>query len=646
MTNALFAALSGLRAAETSLDVIGNNVANANTVGYRGSRVNFGDLLSLTISNGSAPSGTVGGRNPLQVGLGVGVRGIDMLTNAGALLATGRSLDLALFGNGYFAVSDGQRNLFTRAGTFGFDANGTLVEAGTGFVVQSVLGGSIVVPPTAISPPQATSSVAVSGNLSSVVGGPLPKILSTGNPFHTGTAATVTGTASGPFSFGNGDTFLVSVDGDAPQTVVLTAAAFTAIGANIANASASEVAQVINAQANGFTAVDVGGAIELRSLTLGEDSLLDVDDGVGSPATTLGLSTSLAVGTETTATAATDLNDLVTNQTDYVVGDMIHVSGIHADGTAYSADFVYGTDGTTLGDLRDFVANLVPEAAVTIEADGSLRLTSSTPGVSSLTLALQDGPGNVGGTNFGLHGVTTTQAGTDPDEVTSGITIYDASGQSHVLTLTFRRVDAQTWDLFVSIPAGEGTVLDGEVRQIVFNSDGSLSSFGGPGVGDPDVEIQFASGTETISLGLGTPGSLDGITQFGGPSNAQPMSQDGYGAGVLSDIGVLSDGTVQAFFTNGQKQSFGQIVIASFANPAGLLREGNSMFAESANSGSPQLGPAGGPGGTIQAGVLENSNIDLAEEFVRLIEAQRGFQANARMIQTSRDILLSLLNTI
>jgi flagellar hook protein FlgE len=646
MTNALFAALSGLRASESSLDVIGNNVANANTVGYRGGRVNFGDLLSLTLSNGSAPTGLAGGRNPIQIGLGVGVRGIDMMTAAGAFLATGRSLDLALFGNGFFVVSDGQRNLFTRAGTFGFDANGTLVESGTGFVAQSVLGGSIVVPPNAISPPNATSSVSVSGNLSSVVGGPLPEILSTSNPFHTGTAATVTGTATGPFSFGDGDTFLVSVDGNAPQTIVLTAAAFTAIGANIANATASEVAQVINAQASGFSAVDVGGAIELRSLTLGENSLLDVDDGVGSPASALGLSASLVVGTETTATSATDLNDLVSNQADYVVGDMIHVSGTHEDGTTFSDDFVYGTDGTTLGDLRDFVAGLVPEAAVTIEADGSLLLTSNTPGESSLSLSLQDLSGNVGSTNFGLHALTTTQEGTGPDEVTSGITIYDASGQSHVLTLTFQRVDDTTWDLFVSIPPGSGTILDGEVRQIRFNPDGSLSSVGGPGVGDPDVEIQFASGTETISLGLGTPGALDGLTQFGGPSTAQAMSQDGYGAGVLSDVAVLSDGTVQAFFTNGQKQSFGQLAIASFANPAGLLREGNTMFAESSNSGAPQLGPAGGPGGTIQAGVLENSNVDLAEEFVRLIEAQRGYTANARIIQTSREILLSLLNAI
>jgi len=192
MGSSLFTGLSGLRSFETYLDVVGNNIANSNTVGFRSSRVSFGDLLSIT-SPGASPTSAIGGRNPRQVGLGVGVKSIDLNTTSGSLLASDRNLDLTVFGPGMFVVNDGAQNLFTRAGSFGFDADGTLVDLGTGFRVQSAAGTSIVVPPNTLAPAQETNSVTLKGNLPATVNGPLPEILKTFNPFQTGTAATVSG---------------------------------------------------------------------------------------------------------------------------------------------------------------------------------------------------------------------------------------------------------------------------------------------------------------------------------------------------------------------------------------------------------------------------------------------------------------------
>lgn len=646
MSTSLFTGLSGLRSYETYLDVIGNNISNANTTGFRGSRVTFGDLLSITTSPASAPTATLGGKNPTQVGLGVGVKSVDMNTNAGSLVATDRNLDLTIFGAGFFVLNDGAQNVYTRAGTFGFDANGTLVELGSGFRVQSAAGQSIVVEPNSIAPPKATTQIDVKGNLPATVTGPLEEILTSNNPFQTGTGATVTGTAAEPFAFTAGDSFSVSVDGGVVQTITFAASDFTAIGANIASATAAEVAQVINTQLAGATASASSGSLVITSDTIGSASKLKITDVSGSPAFTLGLSTILTEGTETAATGSLDLNDLVTTQIDYVNGDGIEVRGSDMNGDEFGGTFIYGVDGTTLEDLRAYIANLVPDATVTIDVEGNMVLTGNTPGESEYSLTLEDPPGNTGSSDFNATAFVVTQDGTPPDSVNTAITIYDKNGEPHVVSLTFEREDAASWKLTASLPDADGTLLDNEVGNIRFDQDGSLIADGGPGDEDLNIEIQFAIGQQDITLNLGSLGGIDGLTQFGGPATAQATNQDGFGAGTLTDVLVSQDGSVLGVFTNGQTQNYGQIGVASFANPGGLRRDGSNMFSATTNSGVPLISNGGGPGGFIQAGVLETSNVDLAEEFVRLIEAQRGYQASARIIRASEELLQSLLQNI
>jgi len=178
MLRSLFAAISGIRGQQAKLDTIGNNIANASTTGFKASRVRFQDMLSQTLRVGSGPSNGRAGTNPSQVGLGMSIAGIDTLHTQGSLQATGRLTDLAVQGSGFFVMSDGQRNLYTRDGAFSISKDNELVNASTGMKVMGwrADAAGVVNSQGAISPlsiplgaqvlTQATTRVDFTGNLS------------------------------------------------------------------------------------------------------------------------------------------------------------------------------------------------------------------------------------------------------------------------------------------------------------------------------------------------------------------------------------------------------------------------------------------------------------------------------------------------
>ncbi len=133
MLRSLFSGVSGLRNHQTRMDVIGNNIANVNTVAYKTSQVNFKDIFSQTVRGASAPADNRGGTNPLQVGLGVSIANISVNHTQGSLQSTGKLTDLAVEGDGYFVIADGENRYYTRAGNFEIDANGYLVSATNGY---------------------------------------------------------------------------------------------------------------------------------------------------------------------------------------------------------------------------------------------------------------------------------------------------------------------------------------------------------------------------------------------------------------------------------------------------------------------------------------------------------------------------------
>jgi flagellar hook protein FlgE len=649
MSGALTSALSGLRVHQFYLDVIGNNLANSSTTGYYRSRVTFADVMSQTYSNGSAPTSTIGGVNPKQIGLGVTVHSVDIRNDQGVLNATGRPFDLAVQGDGFFVLNTGTQNLYSRAGGFGIDKDDFLVDPGTGFRVRSASGQDIRLPIDTLLPAKETGTIHLGGNLPAKVGGPFAEVLTTASAFQGGTHAVVGGTATGPFALTDGDTLDVTVDDGVTQTITFRAADFTALGSNIATASATDVATVMQAQLTGATVDGSSGSLVVTSDRTGEVSGLKVDDGTGSPAALLGLSTTLVNGVSSPATAATALNDLADNVVDYQNGDRIDVAGTNAAGQPFAGTFVYGTDGTTLGDLRDFVDNLVSDATVAIDASGNLVVTADDTGVATLGVTLTDDVANAGQTNFSLHGFTETTAGTDPDQARTSLDVYDTRGLSHTLTLTFTRVDDAQWNVAATTDDANDLVVDGVVQGVRFNEDGSFAAVTGSGSGDANLQITFdgLTAAQTIALNVGTSGQLDGVTQLGETTSLNARSQDGYATGELVSMSVNSDGSIVGAYSNGQSQVLDQIALAVFSNAGGLLRVGSTMFQESTNSGLAQIQTAGGGRpGQIVGGSLEASNVDVAEEFVKLIEAQRGFEANARVIRVTDQLLQDLTQII
>ena len=191
MSSALSSGVTGLQAHQKMLDIAGNNLANVNTTAFKSSRITFSELLSETIKKASQPSSTIGGTNPQQLGSGVGVSNISQNMTQGSIVTTGNPLDMAIEGEGFFVVSSGTQDLYTRAGAFSVDANSNLVDAATGYIVQrygsigeadgfQIPGDSnIKIPYDVGMPASATTEITLAGNLSadSVLDAPQTNVL-------------------------------------------------------------------------------------------------------------------------------------------------------------------------------------------------------------------------------------------------------------------------------------------------------------------------------------------------------------------------------------------------------------------------------------------------------------------------------------
>lgn len=200
------------------------------------------------------------------------------------------------------------------------------------------------------------------------------------------------------------------------------------------------------------------------------------------------------------------------------------------------------------------------------------------------------------------------------------VTVYDRLGTPRELELAFTK-SAAGW----SVAASDGAATVGSTP-LTFDAGGNLTAPTSLTVGGVAVDISS-------------------LTGFAGIESVKADGQDGRAAGTLQSFSVGADGSITGVFSNGEKQVLGRVATASFTNPAGLAKTGGSMFATTANSGDPEVGAAGTGGrGSLAAGALEMSNVDLSSEFTNLIVAQRGFQASSRIITTSDEVLQELVN--
>jgi len=562
MSFALSAGVTGLQTHQRMLDVTGNNLANVNTTAYKSNRIVFSELLSRTIKKASQPTSGVGGTNPQQIGSGVSVGAINPNLTQGNIVKTGNPLDCAIEGEGYFTLSNGSQNVYTRAGSFGVDANSVLVDPSTGYRLQrigstgekagfQITGDSnIHVPYDAAMPAQATSEISVSGNLSA-------------------------------------DASL-----DDPQTQIIN----------------SDISYTFN---NGETATASTEIDQLDQFSGGSEA-----DG------------QLSVGETGTIT----------------------IEGYNQDGSGFAGGLSFTVDDTTT--LGDFVTHLndnVLDSATASVSNGKIVIQDNNSGYSKLDMKLTytdtgtlDMPGYFQISKVGGEELKNVD-----------ISIYDSQGGKHTLAATFVRTGTpNTWDMVLKEINGDIENIDIDQRRIeniTFDeSDGTYAGIVGGDENEFTITFSYAPGSpQTIDIGLGTIGKLDGLTQFAGDSTAVAQGQDGYEAGRLSAVSINNEGIVIGEFSNGIKKDIATMRIGLFQNVLGLENIGNGYFVPSANSGEAIATQAlNGGAGRIHSSSLEKSNTDVATEFVNMIQAQNGFQANARSIKVASEVLRELSNLI
>jgi flagellar hook protein FlgE len=220
------------------------------------------------------------------------------------------------------------------------------------------------------------------------------------------------------------------------------------------------------------------------------------------------------------------------------------------------------------------------------------------------------------------------------DILTLGQTVYDASGAAHPLTITLTGDGAGNYRAAVRDANDPGgTFADGGATLAFDPTTGRLT-------GTPVTDaVVLPDGVTTVTI------DFSSMTRFGGPKSANVKSADGYPAGSLQGFQISGDGSVTGVFSNGQKTLMAKVALAGFNNPMGLEKAGNSTYRSTTNSGNPQINvPGSGGVGTLLGGAVEMSNVDLAGEFTNLIIAQRGFQANSRVITTSDQMLQDLVD--
>ncbi|MBN1556131.1 MAG: flagellar hook-basal body complex protein [Phycisphaerae bacterium] len=694
MSNALLSGVTGLTAHQKMIDVAGNNLANVNTTAYKSSRVTFAEMLSETLQDASAPTANLGGTNPMQAGSGVKVGSIDRDMSQGSLVFTGNPLDVAIEGAGYFVLNDGLGDRYTRVGQFAVDADYYLVDPTTGYRVQRVgsegtaegfqdpTSNDIRIPYDIALPAQETSTISFAGNLSANKDEPTKNLLTSDVKY----VLTDGSIASYPSELAD-----LSQAGNLTNDDTIHIEGTTKSGNAVDfyyryNDGTGRPERLVFDTGNSVTSLAAGTAF----LTNTDGALardLDFNFGVNTITVTIPAATTwtaaqfkaafdaaaLLAGTTYTANyAATPGNQMVIEEAapgvtantfilDDAAGAIKWGLGAADDelvGAVQDYHYWDGVDAAATGDDMDTFLEHISRAfdedgestSTAKIVNGVMRLEDDDAGyslayISGMTFADEDGSGS------------TFTCPSQFDIITAGggfekpvnVEVFDEQGNSYTLAGAFVRTNtANVWDFVVKSIGGDTQVIDRRCQGIKFQVDGSFGEM--QGTDSMSITLAYPSNVgvfKTITLDMGTLGEMDGLTQFGGSSTAATSGQDGYAAGWLSTLSVSSEGTLVGVFTNGVRRDVAALKIATFQNSAGLKAIGGNYFSPTANSGDPVPNKATeGSAGVCNGGAIEKSNVEVAEEFVKLIEAQNGYQASARTIKVANEMLQELTNLI
>ena len=700
MLRSMYSGITGLRNFQDQLDVVANNIANVNTIGFKGSRVTFQTTLFQTLNAGNAPQNMLGGTNPMQIGLGSRIASIDQIMTQGSPMSTGKATDMMIQGEGFFILSDGVGQYYTRAGNFTRDYNGFFVDPASGMKLQGWTArltqdgqrvvdtndpiGDIQISAGQVLPANQTSFVRLAHNLNAAAGLQdttivVKSALGENIPVRFSFKRDLTNLNQNAYKWEAeilGSDFNFSV--------------FNSTSGPLASSNTMNGRVVLDDNGNVISWVnyDVGE----NALSDTKISIFDVNGNVvGTNGETVTVTTNAGNATLTGSIRVT--NNITGEQVaydpenieiDFTTSGQVTFNLIDSDGNPLT--FTESFDNTVEG-FNNLLSSGITSSDYTLTG---LRLTGGNSGDTINTGTYNDlksireviQPPSGGSLRLTDLNNPTNFAEAEyinPKVSTSSI-VYDSLGNAYNVYLNFTKIDANTWHWKAELADGtpvykttaEGQMLNDPAEGVIaFDANGNIAA--------TQWRIDSATGIIDQTVGDGNDGSagfwfdpaqagaalnpavdpasaaaagpvlvsmnFQEVSQFAAPNSIAVTEQDGNAQGTLESFAINTNGQIIGSFTNGLTSILGQVALATFNNPEGLLAVGNSMYAMSSNSGLPQIGISGvGGRGTINPGALEMSNVDLAEEFTNMIIAQRGFQANSRSITTADQILNELVN--
>lgn len=628
MAGAITIATTGLSASQKQMDVIGNNLANSSTLGFKAGNTYFAAVLNQSLA----------GSGELTVGQGVEVSSIATQFSQGSFETTSNATDMAIDGEGFFMVQDKDGAIYyTRAGNFHVDRDSYLVDANgykvIGFNVSAESSNASIVQQlepirlgNASSEPNATEIISVGVNLDSTedygqsfnvsqnvfdsLGGLNSlsiNFLKTEVPNTWGFEAALT-TAQGVTLLSDTDDMaacglIFDASGNVESMYKGNVGTLAGVGATAGTAGAVTITNAAAVTANTTT-----GIVFTKSTTSGLWNLTTADGYASAEATDAGGVMSVDLNGDGSADLSIPLNNT------WVAGDTLTLS--LTTGAPPSGSAAAGTSGN--GAI----------ASTTVNKPGQLYQSTAGAGMTFTKMAAT-GVWNL--TNVDSYANATASQATVNGVDYLYVDLDGKGGTDITIELAGTWVAGNT----ITIPIATDTYPPTDI----------LLSFGDLANGANIGTVDSSGATVKNMISWNAAGDdANEITGYASTSIVKSLTSDGWAVGVLKSLDIEGNGKIYGVFTNGQTSEMADIMLASFPDSSALKKIGN-YFAETNASGTPTRNEPGSGGlGEVLANSLEISNTDTAKEFVNMITAQRAYQANARVITTANDMLTELMN--
>lgn len=567
LTTALNTSLNGLTLNETAIEVLGNNIANAGTNGFKASTTQFTTQLARTLSVGAAPDGSNGGQNPLQVGLGATTAAIVRDFSQGAITSSTSPSDLAIEGDGFFVLRGGaEGQAYGRNGNFALNSASKLVDADglrvqgygvdDGFNIVTTQLVDVTIPLGRLNVAQESSIVQIEGALNS------------------------------------GDNAEV-----ASEAGVILSEAYTdnATGLAITQADAGTILLTDLRRADSSAPFTAGETLTFTPRKGGADYSVE----------------------ELEITATTTLADFTQFLDDSL--------GLHS-AAGIPVDATYGAAGVTItGGAIQVVSNLGTSQEVAITGSRLVTTVGGSNGLAPVDMGftdLQSANGESAVVTFPVFDSLGQQI-----NVRMHAVLQERSGTTTTFRYHLESSDDSDLDTFLGTGtftiAADGTVTGDPVGTFTINRAGSAAN-------DLDIDLDVSN--------------ISGLAEIGSNSTLNLLSQDGAPPGTLSSFNISATGEISGIFSNGVIRALGQIVVARFSNPLGLVESGGGTYLEGVGSGPAQIVTPGDQGsGSLRAGAIELSNTDVGRNLVDLIVSSTNYRGNARVISSVQQLVDELL---